>query len=273
MDLEDSYRAAPMDLEIDSRSPAESHARWDVYGRRHHGAGHRPGRSARSTPPGAALQGVSFNHIFGMVAHELATPLTTIAIAAGTLRGAVGAGEGLLEVVISQVQRLQSVVADLLDVSRLEHGALVSRPERCQASQVVSQALSALGEEVPADWVSLDSPGPLRQVQVDEIFAQRILVNLIRNAARHGAPPIRISLQPSGSRLDIAVSDAGAGIPSEAVTGLFQPYHSYGATGRLGLGLALSSSLADAMGCRLTLRRASPACFVLTVPFAPREAP
>lgn len=263
-----------MDLETDSRSPAQPRNGWDTTGVSRRGVRHPAVRSARSLAPTPAADtlGLSLTQAFGMVAHELSTPLTTVAIAAGTLRGSAGAGEELVDVIISQVQRLQSVVADLLDVSRLDHGAIVARPERRQATQLVSQALAALGEEVPSDWVSVYSPGRLPAVRVDGGFAQRILVNLVRNAARHGAPPIQVALEPDGSTLRVTVRDAGAGVPDEALAGLFQPYRSYGATGRLGLGLALSRALAHAMGSELLLHSATPACFVLTMPFDQSEA-
>jgi signal transduction histidine kinase len=213
--------------------------------------------------------GPSLNCLFGLVAHELSTPLTTIAVATGVLRATAGEDRGLLDMMNTQIRRLQSVVADLLDVSRLDHGEMRPRSESFVVFDAVSDALRCLGDEMPADWVTLSGPVAATRVRADRVFVERIVVNLLRNAALHGAPPIEIDIASDAEVVSIAVRDHGPGLADLAVASLFQPYRSYGAAGRLGLGLALSRAFARAVGGELLLAGTSPTCFVLTLPVDP----
>lgn len=193
------------------------------------------------------------------VSHEFRTPLTAIRTAADAL-AARGPGEpgdaALLAVMGEETGRLDRLVANLLDLSRLEAGALVTRTDWCAPAEIVAGAIDAAAPLTGAAAVVADVPSSLPLVRADPVLCERILVNLLHNAVRHGSPPVRVDAAVSGDRLEIAVSDAGPG-PDPSIAGrVFDPFVAGGRAGGTGVGLALARGLAEAQGATLTLGRA-----------------
>lgn len=193
----------------------------------------------------ALLQGVS---------HEFRTPLTAIRTAAHALAGSGAAGEGgdeALAVLGEETARLDRLVGNLLDLSRLEAGALTASLDWCAPAEMVAGAVDAAADVLRGVPVETDAPSDLPLVRADPVLCERILVNLLHNAARHGAPPLRLRASASGGRLRIAVEDAGPGIDPALGDDVFAPFVSGGGSGGTGVGLALSRGLAEAQGARL----------------------
>jgi two-component system sensor histidine kinase KdpD len=208
------------------------------------------------------------------VSHEFRTPLTAIAAAAGALGHAEGAErDEMVAIVIEETDRLERLVANLLDLSRLEGGVLRPRLDECSPAELVAGARTAAGRFLRAGDVAVDIDPSAPLVRADPILTERVLVNLLQNATRHGAPPIRVSARPADGAMEIVVADAGPGVPPELRGSVFEPFTGSGAGG-IGLGLALSQRLAEAEGGELALLDDGPgAAFCLRLPRADPPPP
>jgi two-component system sensor histidine kinase KdpD len=142
-------------------------------------------------------------------------------------------------------------VANLLDMSRLEAGVLGIAPHPIALEDAVPKALDDLGPA--ADIVRLRIPPDLPEVRADPGLLERVLVNLVSNAVRHTPEDedVLVTASAHGQTVELRVADRGPGIPEEARDLVFQPFQRLGDrdnhTG-VGLGLALSRGLAEAMG-------------------------
>ncbi len=202
------------------------------------------------------------------VSHEFRTPITAIRTAAHALRERPGAGaDPLLAVMAEETARLDRLVANLLDLSRLEAGALVARMDWCAPAEIAAGALEEAAPFLDGRSVELDVPLDLPLVRADAVLAERILVNLLHNAARHGAGPVRVAGRVAGDAVELAVADRGPGVDPAVAARLFSPFAPGGVTGGTGIGLALSRGLAEAQGASL-VHAADPggARFVLAFP-------
>ena len=205
------------------------------------------------------------------VSHEFRTPLTAIRTAADALAttGPRDGGTELLAVLAEETARLDRLVANLLDLSRLEAGALVARMDWCAPAEIAAGAAEAAAPLLGGAEVVLDVADTLPLVRADPVLCERILVNLLHNAARHGRPPIRVTGEVRDGRTEIAVSDAGPGLREEVAPVVLDPFTSAGPGGGTGVGLALARGLADAQGAALRAPGAGGSRFVLSFPPAP----
>jgi two-component system sensor histidine kinase KdpD len=205
------------------------------------------------------------------VSHELRSPLTAIRTASTALAEAPDAADApaLLRALEEETSRLEGLVANLLDLSRLEAGAMAVRMDWCDPVELVAGALEAarplLGGREPG--VALADDLPL--VRADPLLSERVLVNLLHNAAAHGRPPIAVAARVSAGRLEIAVSDAGPGVEPELVPRVFDAFVAGSRGGGTGVGLALARGLAAAQGGTLELDAQAGARFVLSLPLSP----
>jgi two-component system sensor histidine kinase KdpD len=188
------------------------------------------------------------------VSHDLRTPLTAIRTIAAALRGAeVPAHErdAMLADVEHEASRLTRLVTNLLEVSRVESGALrparvpVPVEELCRAA--VDDARLALGEHV----VEIDVEPYLPPVEVDETMLRQVLVNLLENAAAHDPGPLRLRALRAGRRLELRVIDHGPGVPEAERERVFEAFQRLrardGVRGRgTGLGLAIVRGFVEA---------------------------
>ena len=209
------------------------------------------------------------------VSHEFRTPLTAIRTAAHALaedpQGP--AARELLAAMSAETGRLERLVANLLDLSRLEAGALVTRLDWCAPDEIVAGALEAAEPFLEGTPVSVRIDPDLPLVRADPVLCERILVNLLHNAVRHGRPPVSIVARRAGDRLELRVTDAGPG-PDPAVAGrLFDPFAAGPRTGGTGVGLALARGLAEAQGALLEHEvEGSGTTFVLALALEPVPA-
>lgn len=206
------------------------------------------------------------------VSHEFRTPLTAIRTAAHAVAEdpAAPGSAALLAAMTLETERLERLVANLLDLSRLEAGGLTARLDWCAAAELAVGAAEASASLIDGREVALDVPADLPLVRADAVLCERILVNLLHNAARHGRAPIRLEGRAAGNRLELIVSDAGPGL-DEAIAGrALEPFVAGPRTGGTGIGLALSRGLARAQGGDLRLEPGDPgARAVLELPLAP----
>jgi two-component system sensor histidine kinase KdpD len=169
-------------------------------------------------------------------------------------------GDERTEIIEQEADRLNRLVTDLLDLSRLAASALPVRAEPNAADDL----LSALVQQVEPSLrgrrllVSLPPDAPVLLGRFDFVHSLRILVNLVGNAAKYtpGESPIEITVSEEDGMIAIRVADRGPGVPPAAIDRIFEPfYRPPGAppdVGGAGLGLSIARQLAEVQGGRLT---------------------
>ena len=194
------------------------------------------------------------------VSHDLRTPLGTIRAAAGSLADpgiswAPGDREAIAREIDAEAERLARLVGDLLDMSRIEAGALQPRCEPMPVADAILPALDRARPQIGQRPVELDLPDDLPPVDVDPVLIDQVIANLLENAARHADPEsrIRISARPDGELVRIRIEDGGPGVPADAMPRLFEKFYRVpqkGGSARRGsgLGLALVKGLIESMG-------------------------
>jgi PAS domain S-box-containing protein len=215
-----------------------------------------------------------------VTAHELRTPVSVVAGSAETLaRHWVELEEEeraeLLDGLSSSAVRLRLLLADLLTASRLQRSALEMRPRPVAVDDLLTAAVRAAARTHPGTDVSA-ARAPGLSVQVDPERIGQALDNLVTNAVRHGVAPIRLDAVAHDGRVDVRVSDAGAGVDDAVRDRLFQRFVTGAARGGTGLGLFIVRELARAHGGDATYEAPSEGhpggVFVLSLP-ATRSQP
>lgn len=187
------------------------------------------------------------------VSHDLRTPLASIRAAAGGLadpaiEADVAQVRSTAQSIDEEAQRLNRLVGTLLDMSRIQAGALVAEIDVIPLSELVDPAVSRMRSQLAGHPVTIDLPADLPSVRGDATLLSQALSNLLENAARHtppGAPiAIRASDRPELGRVALVVEDGGSGVPAEAMPHLFERFYrapnSGGAGARRGFGLGLT---------------------------------
>ena len=191
------------------------------------------------------------------VSHDLRTPLTAIVAAGHALSSASLTDEDRSELaaaVVTEGERLASMVEKLLDLSRLQAGGSRPKPAWVSIEDVVLAARETL--ETPGGDIRIAIPPDLPEVRADADQLERVFANLLENASRHGGgAPVAVTAAHVGDRVVISVVDQGPGFPSADRERIFEPfYRGAGAahdTGS-GLGLAIARGFVEAAGGTLT---------------------
>jgi two-component system, OmpR family, sensor histidine kinase KdpD len=206
------------------------------------------------------------------VSHDLRSPLTAIRTAVGALRNStlnLSADDRreLLETIDLDSERLSRLVADLLDLSRLEAGGAAPDVELWSLDDLVREAVDSLGAR---DRVELAGEAPL--VNVDAVQVQRVLANLIENALKFSPPGARVHVRVTATRKEaiVRVVDTGPGLDESELERVFEPFYRRGSDTRsgAGLGLAIARGFAAANGGRVWAesRPGQGASFALALP-------
>jgi two-component system sensor histidine kinase KdpD len=211
------------------------------------------------------------------VSHDLRSPLTAIVASADALASEeIQLDENdhavLVAAIREEAARLDRVVANLLDVSRLEAGALETHRELWSVEELVGQALDSVRTGSERMVVELDPDSP--PVRVDAAQVERVIANLIENALRFSPPgsPVIVRTEHGATELRIHVVDRGPGVAAADRDTIFQPFSRRGSTGS-GLGLAIARGFAEANGGRVwTQEDPAGGHFVLALATAPRPA-
>jgi two-component system sensor histidine kinase KdpD len=193
--------------------------------------------------------------LLAAVGHDLRTPLAGIKAAVSSLRqtdvewSPEERGE-LLGTIEDSVDRLDGVVGNLLDASRLQTGSVSVRPQAVALDEVVASALLALHGGASRVVVEVDEDLPL--VYADPGLLQRVLVNVLDNALRHSGDESRVEVvaHPGSQSAKLELIDHGPGVPDERKAQLFEPFQRLDDRGPegVGLGLAVARGFIEAMG-------------------------
>jgi two-component system, OmpR family, sensor histidine kinase KdpD len=196
--------------------------------------------------------------LLSAVSHDLRTPLAGIKAAIGSLRSrevtwSAEDEEELKEAIELSADRLEALVGDLLDMSRLQAGALVAHCCPTDLGEVIPATLNTIADPSRATW---EIEPDARYVHADAGLLDRVLANVAENALRYQPKPSPVLVRASrvSDRVEIRVVDTGVGVPAEDQERIFLPFQRQGdvpAGNGLGLGLAVARGLAEAMGGRL----------------------
>ncbi|MFD9128887.1 ATP-binding protein [Kitasatospora sp. NPDC059571] len=221
--------------------------------------------------------------LLAAVSHDLRTPLAAALASVGSLRSPeVSFSEEdraeLLDLADESLVRLTRLVDNLLDMSRLQAGALTLHLEPTDLRDVLPRALDSLADrDAPVRPLGLDVAPP---VLADAPLLERVLANVVANALRHNAPgaPVLVSASSLHDRVEIRIADRGPGIDPADRDRVFLPFQRLGDTDNttgVGLGLALSRGLAEAMGGSLDIEDTpgGGTTMLLTLAAAPVPAP
>jgi K+-sensing histidine kinase KdpD len=217
--------------------------------------------------------------LLAAVSHDLRTPLAGIKAAVSALRQEPvlppAAREELLAGVEESTDRLSHLVADLLDLGRLESGALLVDLQPVAVDEVVARALldRRLGD------VANDVSDELPYASADAVLLERVVANLADNAHRHsGSAPVRVCAAADADRVEIAVVDHGPGVPTVDWERMFVPFQRLDAREagpHSGLGLAIVRGFVEAMGGAVSPSHTDGGGLTMTVtlPRASRDLP
>jgi K+-sensing histidine kinase KdpD len=209
------------------------------------------------------------------VSHDLRSPLTAIVAAASSLsHPQVSLDEldrtELVATIRAEAERLDRLVGNLLDLSRLQGGVAHPHPELWTLDDLVARSLEELRERGDRIDVELDADVP--PVYVDAVQIERVLVNVLDNALKFSPSGTRVSLHVTeqGREVLLHVLDEGPGVHGGAE--LFEPFQSAGDAAGAGLGLAIARGFAEANGARVWAEEDGRGHFVVALPLA-TEAP
>jgi len=218
--------------------------------------------------------------LLNSVSHELRTPLAAISSAASGLRSSGElnpAQQSLTSELDEAARRLNRLVQNLLDLSRLEAGHLRTNPDWHDLRDLLNSALQTLGRALSRHEVKIDVPRNFPPVKLDAVLTEQILVNLLGNAAVHTPPGTHVEFQArtENDRLVLRVMDNGPGLPPGDPMRLFDRFQRGpdAAAGGTGIGLSLVKGFAEAQGGSVSAENHSGGGAVFTVRFPLAKLP
>lgn len=226
--------------------------------------------------------------LLSSISHDLRTPLTSIIGAVTSLltdRGTYDEAtrRDLLWTIQEEAERLNRFVGNLLDVTRLESGALRLHREWVEIEEVIGVASARLARSLSQHRLTVDIQPGLPMLRLDFVLIEQVLVNLLDNAAKYSPPgtTIRLSARREGDSVVVEVADEGIGIPPADLERIFDKFYRVPGSDRqgagLGLGLFICRGIVEAHGGRISAR--SPAAggkgtvFTVTFPLEKEQEP
>lgn len=194
--------------------------------------------------------------LFSSLGHDLRTPMTSIQASIAVLKQTPGDAQ-VLATLDNEAQRLQRFLGNLLDMTRIEAGAVRLAIEPVDLTDAVATAVHDLKHELASHEIRLNVPAELPLVRVDPQLFHHCLINLLENAAKYGGEgkPVSIDAKRYPDEIRLSVLDEGLGIPPAAATRLFETFQRIEGsdrTGGTGLGLAIVKGFAEAMGMHVS---------------------
>lgn len=220
--------------QADTASPADPHAR-----------------------AAAEARVAEMTRLLQVASHELRTPLSAVKGYASTL---IDYGDRLEEQeredyragILSAAHQLEMLVCDILTFSRMEGGVFELNRTTVLLGAFISRAMESHRIASPTHDFHVLGPEPDIEVAVDTVRFLQVIDNLLENALLHGAPPVTIEVRDDGERAVISVTDAGPGVPEDALQTIFQPFVRVGNAARdakgTGLGLSVCKGIVEKHG-------------------------
>lgn len=224
------------------------------------------------------------NALLGAVSHDVRTPLTALITLAESLQAAPPQETGTVaKAIVHQAHQLNALVSNLLDMARLESDvsgqSVHLRRDWQSVEEVVGSAIRAARPALGDMPVRTEVPADLPLVEFDPVLIERVLVNLLENAAKYGAGPVVVKASTTDNMLVLKVRDHGPGLP-DSVRGkehtLFEKFtrgQAESATPGVGLGLAICKAVVQAHGGAISAASVEGGGAEFTVTLARREPP
>jgi two-component system sensor histidine kinase KdpD len=214
------------------------------------------------------------------ISHDLKTPLASVLGAAGALRDLSksfddDAKAELLITVIDESERLNRFIANLLDMTKLESGAVVPNAALHDIGEIVGSALERASKILVKHRVEMEISPDLPMVSVDAVLFEQVLFNLLDNAAKYAPPDTTVRLQSwrEGDSVRLQILDEGDGVPTADLERIFNKFYRARKGDQVragtGLGLAISRGFVEAMGGTITAANRTDragAVFTITLP-------
>jgi two-component system sensor histidine kinase KdpD len=199
------------------------------------------------------------NSLLSSVSHDLRTPLAVVTGATSALLQPGGMDEGarreLAATAHAEALRLNRLVRNLLDMTRLEAGALKVRKELQPLEEVIGAALNRMEDRLLGRDVRTDIPSDLPLVPLDAALIEQVLINLLENATKYSpaGTPIDVAARAGGDAVEIEIADRGPGVPAQDVNRIFEKFYRAreGEGGGVGLGLTICRGIVHAHGGRI----------------------
>lgn len=199
--------------------------------------------------------------ILSSVSHELRTPLSTIKAAASSLRGKEVSWDSparteLIAAIDDEADHLNMLVGNLLDISRIESGALKPKREWNILSEIVGSVLTRMKYSVEEHQIEVDVPESLPLVPVDYVQMEQVFTNLVSNSLKYAPTDtvIRIHARVKGELVHVQVNNQGPQVPPEHLERIFDKFYRITAADRVtgtGLGLSICKGIIEAHGGRI----------------------
>ena len=221
------------------------------------------------------------NTLLAAISHDVRTPLTALMGLAESLHASQpplsSAQVDTTQAMVVQARELSALVTNLLDMARLQNGGVALRSDWQSVEELVGTAIRAAAPALRGQPVDTDIPADLPLVEYDAVLLERVLVNLLENAAKYGAAPIVLTARATPTSLVLAVRDHGPGLPPQLrgrEAELFDKFTrgtTESATPGVGLGLAICKAIVDAHKGQIVAANAldGGAEFTLTLPRRP----
>lgn len=220
------------------------------------------------------------------ISHDLRTPLASILGAASSLKSYGGAldnaaKEELLGAILEEAERLNRFIANLLDMTRLESGAVAPKLEFIDLGDVVGSALRRASKGLAQHDVQLYLTPGLPMLKLDPVLFEQALFNLLDNAAKYSPPGSKVTVTGDtvGGRVRLSIGDTGGGIPPDDIDLIFDKFYRVQSADHkragTGLGLAVSRGFVESMGGTLSAANRTEghgAIFTITLPVPEQTA-
>jgi two-component system sensor histidine kinase KdpD len=224
--------------------------------------------------------------LLSSVSHELRTPLASITgvlsslkeatASQGTFRMKEEALAGLAESALGEAERLNHLVGNLLDMTRLEAGALRVNAEPVELEDLMGAVLAQFSERARGHEIEVAPMAGLPMVPLDFVLIAQVLVNLLDNAVKYSPPgaPVEVAAKVLGDEVEISVADIGPGIPESDLERIFDKFYRVSrpeTVSGTGLGLAICRGIVEAHGGHISAANRPGGGTIVTVTL-PREA-
>lgn len=215
--------------------------------------------------------------LIATLAHDLRSPLTSVKGFSSTLlrnwaRLSDQQKQNMLATIEWDADRMNRLLTDLLDLSRLEAGRLELHCEEVDLSELASRLVERIQKDAAKHTLAIEFPTPFPPVMADRVKVEQVLANLVYNAVKHGDPgPVVVAGAVEDSQVVVRVTDSGPGIEAAHIPYLFTKFYRKGTGDRssgTGLGLYIAKGIIEAHGGTIRVEKSSPSgsVFAFTLP-------